>query len=217
MTTPFHVPAFSEILSGLIPERLARQLAFVLEIDRLKAVFRKTTLTDGSRRESSAEHSWQLALMALVLAEYASKHGSEEIDPLRVVTMLLVHDLVEIDAGDAFAFDAAANHGKEEREQAAAERVFGLLPEDQAETFRAAWEEFEARETAESRFANALDRLQPLLHNYATRGGTWTEFGITSEKIFWRMAPIKDGAPELHEVVEKVVEIALREGWIQKG
>lgn len=173
--------------------RLDRQLAFVREIDRLKGVLRRTTLHDRSRHENTAEHSWHLATMALVLGEYAPA-GT---DVLHAVRLCLVHDIVEIDAGDTFAFDAAANADKAEREQAAAARLFGLLPNDQGDALRAWWEEFEAGETPTARFANALDRLQPLLANLATDGGSWRALGVPRSKVQRRMQPIEAGCPEI--------------------
>src|SRR5258708_1053684 len=159
----------------LMTDRLAQQFAFIREIDRSKPVLRRTSLIDRSRRENSAEHSWHLATMALVLAEYAPAGA----DTMRVVEMLLVHDIVEIDAGDTFAFDVAANVGKAERETAAAERIFNLLPGDLAGALRARWDEFEADETPTARFANALDRLQGLvLNDAAGDGGTWRLHGV---------------------------------------
>ena len=142
-------------------DRFEQQLRFIVEIDRLKNVLRRTLLTDASRRENSAEHSWHIALMAPLLAE----HACEPVNVERVMRMLLVHDIVEIDAGDTFAYDANGNADKAERERRAADRLYGLLPDDQARELRAAWEEFEAAESAEARFAHALDRLQPLLQN----------------------------------------------------
>src|SRR5690606_13001631 len=142
-------------------DRLQAQLAFLLEIDRLKRILRRTSLVGGDRRENSAEHSWHLAVMAMILAE----HANEPVDALHVLKMLLVHDIVEIDAGDTFAYDVQANQDKEAREQAAAERIFGLLPADQRDEIRAMWEEFDARVTPEARFANAMDRLMPALQN----------------------------------------------------
>lgn len=183
-------------------DRLARQLRFIVEVDGLKRVLRQTLLTDGSRRENSAEHSWHLALMASLLAE----HSAVPVDLPRTVRMLLVHDVVEIDAGDTFCYDAAANLDREERERCAAERLFGLLPEEQASELRELWEEFEARETAEARFANALDRLQPLLHNYHTEGGTWRIHGITREQVVARMRPIEQAMPSVWPYVLAVVE-----------
>ena len=194
------------------PERrLERQFAFVREIDRLKGVLRRTTLHDGSRKENSAEHSWHLATMALVLAEYAPN----DADVLRAVQLCLVHDVVEIDAGDTFAYDAAANVDKAAREQAAATRVFGLLPLDQAIALRALWEEFEQNETPTARFANALDRLQPLLANLATGGGSWHAAGVTQSLVRKRMGPIEHGCPILWPWVCAAIERATREGILR--
>ena len=140
--------------------RLSRQIEFVLELDKLTRVLRRTTLLDGSRSENDAEHSWRLAVMAVLLAEYAN----ESLDTLRVIRMVLIHDAVEIDAGDTFVYDEKASEGRVEREKKAADRVFSILPQDQAGELRALWEEFEARKTPEARFAAALDRVQPILH-----------------------------------------------------
>jgi putative hydrolases of HD superfamily len=191
-------------------QRLDQQLQFVIEIDKLKQVLRQTAILGGERRENSAEHSWHLGVMALTLAEYAG----EAVDILRVVRMLLVHDLVEIDAGDTFCYDAQANLSKAAREQAAAARIFGLLPADQGRELHALWEEFEAGETAEAHFANALDRLQPLLHNYHNQGGTWRAHGITRDAVLRRMAPIQEGAPMLWPYVLTVVEASCVAGYI---
>ena len=190
--------------------RLARQLAFIAEIDRLKHVLRQTRLMDGSRRENDAEHSWHLAMMALVLAE----HAPPGTDMARVVAMLLVHDLVEIDAGDTFLFDAAAVLDQAEREARAADRIFALLPHDQAQDMRALWEEFEARATAEARFARALDRLQPQMHNHQTDGGTWRRAAVTPEAARARsVAVIADGAPRLARFAESLVADGERRGY----
>lgn len=191
-------------------QRLDQQLGFIIEIDKLKQVLRQTTIMGGERRENSAEHSWHLGVMALTLAEYAG--GA--IDILHVVRMLLVHDLVEIDAGDTFCYDAQANLSKAAREQAAAARIFGLLPAGQGEELYALWEEFEAGVTAEARFANALDRLQPLLHNYHNQGGTWRAHGITRDAVLRRMAPIQEGAPTLWAYVLTIVEASCAAGYI---
>ena len=190
--------------------RLSRQLSFVLEIDKLKTVLRSTLLTDSSRRENSAEHSWHLAIMASLLAEYATT----PVDVCRVMKMLLLHDLVEIDAGDAFAYDAAANAGRAEREQKCAERIFGLLPEEQGRELRGLWEEFEANATAESKYANALDRLQPLLHNTRTEGGTWRIHSVRRDQVYRRMDPIRTAMPELWPLIIQIIEDACRRGWI---
>ena len=192
------------------PARLEQQLAFVAEIDKLKQILRQTQLMDGSRRENSAEHSWHLALMALTLAEYADA----PIDIARVVRLVLIHDLVEIDAGDTFCYDAQANLSKAEREQAAAARIFGLLPEAQGRALHELWDEFEAGATADARFANALDRLEPLLQNFRNEGGTWRAHGITRAAVLRRMEPIKTGAPALWPYVLHVIEACCAAGYI---
>ena len=182
--------------------RLERQLAFLVEADRLKGVLRQTTLCDGSRAENSAEHSWHLALMVAVLAE----HAPAGTDAMHALRMVLVHDLVEIDAGDTFAYDASANVGKEERERRAAERIFGLLPDEQGAELRALWEEFEAQQTNEARFANAVDRLQPLLNNHHAGGGSWKVHGVSRAQVLRRMAPIERAMPGVWATVLDVVE-----------
>ena len=166
-------------------ERLERQIAFILEIDKLKSVLRRSYLLNEERHENSAEHSWHLSVMALVLAE----HANAEINQLRVLKMLLVHDIVEIDSGDTYVYDAAGNDTKAEREQEAARRIFGLLPGDQQLEITQLWQEFEARETPEAQFAAALDRLMPLLHNYHTEGRSWREHGIAKSRS-WRSTGI---------------------------
>lgn len=191
--------------------RLKRQFAFLVEVDRLKGVLRHTSLCDGSRRENSAEHSWHLALMAEVLAE----HSEVAIDVDRVLRMLLVHDLVEIDAGDAFAYDAAANVGREDRELLAAERIFGLLPAQQAAQLRALWDEFERQETADARFALALDRLQPLLNNHHSGGGSWLAHGVTRAAVLRRMQPIRVALPAIWPTVEAIVQQSCSLGHIR--
>jgi putative hydrolase of HD superfamily len=191
--------------------RLEDQLAFILELDKLKTVFRQTLLIDMSRRENSAEHSWHLATKAVLLEEYAA----EPVNLLKTIKMLLVHDIVEIDAGDTFAYDTAGYADKDDREQKAAERIFGLLPEEQGREFRNLWEEFEARQTPESKYANALDRLQPLLHNAQTQGGTWRIHKVTKDKVIKRMEPVRIGMPNIYSTVEKVIADACAAGWIK--
>jgi len=193
-------------------DRLAHQLRFVRELDKLKGVLRRTSLIDRSRRENSAEHSWHLAMMALAFAEYAPP-GT---DVSRAIELLLVHDVVEIDADDTFAFDVAGNLDKLERETAAAERIFGLLPEDVARGFRARWDEFEVNETKEARFANALDRFQALvLNDAAGDGGTWRAHGVSREAVRRRMAPIETGAPALWPVAVEAIERATAAGHVR--
>lgn len=192
--------------------RLDRQLGFLRELDRLKGVSRRISLIDRTRLENSAEHSWHLGTMAVTLAEYAPAGA----DIGKVVEMLLVHDVVEIDAGDTFAFDAAANVDKEERETRAAERLFGLLPDDDGRRLRALWDEFEEGETATARFANALDRFQALLMNDAPGdGGTWRIHGVTRSQVLARMAPIESGAPALWPVVLDVLDRGVRAGHVK--
>ncbi len=183
------------------PTRAERQLAFLVDADRLKGVLRQTLLCNGSRRENSAEHSWHLALMASVLAE----HAADRVDVARVVRMLLVHDLVEIDAGDTFAYDTAANTDRADRERRAAERIFGLLPAEQEDELRTLWEEFEAQSTPDARFAAALDRLQPLLNNHHSNGGSWRAHHVSRSQVLRRMEPIRGAIPSLWPTVEAIV------------
>lgn len=197
------------MIDGMDP-RLARQLAFIQELDRLKGVLRQTRVLDGARQENSAEHSWHLALCGLLLAE----HAPPGTDVLRVLKMVLVHDVVEIDAGDAFAYDDAVNVGKAERELLAAHRIFGLLPGEQADELRALWMEFEAGATPDARFAVALDRLQPLLLNFAGRGGSWRYHAVTVDRVLVRMAPIREGAPALWPVVVQLLDEAVARGYL---
>jgi len=192
-------------------ERLAAQLRFVLEIDKLKSVLRRTSILDRSRRENSAEHSWHLAIMAIVLAEYAP----ESLDLGRTLKMVLVHDLVEIDAGDTFCYDHAGRLDQHERERVGAERLFGMLPADLGRHLRELWDEFEARRTVEARFAAALDRLQPVLHNYVTEGGSWREHDVTRDEVVARNHPMADGAPELWEHARALIEDAVARGILR--
>lgn len=184
-------------------ERLARQMEFVAEADKLKRVLRRTPLTDRSRHENSAEHSWHLAITALALAEYA-----DSVDLRRVLELVAIHDLVEIDAGDTFAYDRDldVHRTKADRERAAADRIFGLLPADQGPRLLALWEEFEAAETRESQVANALDRLQALLQNATAGGGSWIEYRVTRAQVLERMAPIESSLPALWPWVTEVID-----------
>lgn len=194
------------------PGRLAEQLRFVHEVDRLKGVLRRTLITDGSRHENSAEHSWHLALMVLVLEE----HGPPRLDLLRVLRMVLLHDVVEIDAGDTFAYDEAGQEGQGERERLAAERLFGLLPADQASSLREAWEEFEERSTPEARFAHAVDRLQPLLLNLANEGHSWQKHGVRHHQVLKRMAPIAEASDSLDQEMRRLLDHAVAMGWLEE-
>ena len=193
-------------------ERLERQIAFVRELDKLKRVRRQTWLADASRKENSAEHSWHIAVMALVLAEYAPER---DLDVGRVVQMLLVHDIVEIDAGDTFCYDQAAVAEQADHETRAADRLFGLLPADLAGRLRDLWEEFEERRTPESLLANALDRLQPVLNNYASGGKSWQANGITRDQVRGRIRIAADGAPALWRYIEDLLEQAVKRGFLR--
>lgn len=193
-------------------KRLEKQIEFIKEIDKLKRIYRQTLLLDGSREENDAEHSWHLAVMAILLTEYAC---SREINILHVVKMVLVHDIVEIDAGDTFCYDEKGNEDKADREQKAADRIFNLLPSDQARETRKLWEEFEERSTPEARFAAALDRLQPLIHNYNTNGHTWRKHRVSSEKVLERNRPIEEGAPELWKYARHLIEDSIRKGLLE--
>ena len=191
---------------------LARHLDFLREIDRLKSVQRRTALVDRSRLENSAEHSWHAAVAALVLAGQAPAG----IDIAHVVRILLVHDLVEVDAGDTFAYDPAAQHDKAARERAAADRLFGLLPAGPGAHVRAWWEEFEAGHTREAMMANALDRFAGLLQNWGGGdGGTWRHHGVTREMVMARMEPIRTGLPALWDTVVAIVDEATAAGHLQ--
>jgi putative hydrolase of HD superfamily len=192
--------------------RLSRQIAFLVEADKLKGILRRTPLVDDSRQENSAEHSWHLLLVAIVLREYAEPG----LDLFRVFEMATVHDLVEIDAGDTFAYDTVGIETKAEREQAAADRIFGLLPADQRDRFRLLWEEFEAQETPESCFANAIDRLQPLLQNAHSGGGSWRKHDLNRAQVLQRMAPIETSMPGVWSAVVDVVDSFCAAGVIRE-
>jgi putative hydrolase of HD superfamily len=192
--------------------RLLKQIDFIVEIDKLKHIFRQNVLIGTSRNENDAEHSWHLAVMAILLSEYAAA----KLDVLRVVKMVLIHDLVEIDAGDTFCYDEKANEDKAEREQKAAERLFNILPEDQAKEIWELWREFEELKTPEARFAACLDRLEPLLLNYHTNGHTWKKPGVTSEKVLQRAEVLKENAPLLWEYAEEVIEDSIQKGYLQR-
>jgi putative hydrolase of HD superfamily len=187
-------------------DRLEQQLRFVLEIDRLKSVYRRTYLIDGTRHENSAEHSWHLALLAMTLVE----HANQPLDVAKVIKMVLIHDIVEIDAGDTYIYDAQGN--KAERERQAADRIFSLLPSDQAAQFRELWDEFEKAATPEARFANALDRFIPQLHNYHTQGRSWKEHGITPDRVLTRNVEISYGSETLWEWTQTLIQQAADEG-----
>lgn len=191
--------------------RLEQQIAFIVEIDKVKNVFRQTPLTDGKRKENDAEHSWHIALMALLLKEYAD----EEVDVLKVMTMVLIHDLVEIDAGDTYAYDEKGAETKKERERAAAERIFGMLPADQGTYLRALWDEFEEYKTPDAKYAHLLDNFQPMLLNHASGGISWREHGVRKEQIYKRNEHIEETSKTIWEKMQKVIAENIEKGNIR--
>ncbi len=195
-------------------DRLTRQLAFLVEANKLTDIFRQTHLISSRRSENDAEHSWHLCLLVITLAEHAN---APDLDVLRVLKMLIIHDLVEIDAGDTFAYDEAGMADQHERESRAADRIFGLLPPDQTVEFRALWDEFEARETAEARFAAACDRFQPMLLNLKTAGAAWRRHGITHDRIEARNRHIAEGSQPMWERMSALLAEAVAEGVIAPG
>ena len=180
--------------------RLEQQIAFIIEIDKVKNIFRQTLLADKNRKENDAEHSWHIALMATLLKEYV-----EEVDVLKVMTMVLVHDLVEIDAGDTYAYDATGAATKREREVKAAERIFGILPNDQGVYFRELWDEFEEYQTSEAKYAHLLDNLQPLLLNDASEGISWEEHGVEKSQIYKRNEKIEETSLVIWEKMQEII------------
>jgi len=193
-------------------ERLHKQIAFIVQIDRLKQIFRQNIITGSCRNENDAEHSWHLAVMAVMLLEYVEE---PEIDVLKVIKMVLIHDLVEIEAGDTFCYDEEANRDKDMREKRAAEKLFGLLPADQACEIWQLWREFEEMASPEACFAACLDRLQPLLLNINTDGHTWKKPGVTSEKVLNRNKILEKHAPMLWEYAKKVIAESIEKGLLQ--
>lgn len=196
----------------MIPESFLQQIRFIREIDQVKYIQRKTKLFNSDRRENDAEHSWHLAMMALVLAE----HSNVPVDLLKVVKMVLIHDIVEIDAGDTFMYDTQKNHSNTDEERLAANRIFGLLPPQQAKELIAIWEEFEAGETAEAKFARSMDRLEPLLQNTSNNGGTWAEFGVSYEKVHYKKSVIREGSEIIWEFAEALIDESVEKGILKK-
>jgi putative hydrolase of HD superfamily len=192
--------------------RLEQQLTFSRELDKLKGVLRQSMLMDASRRENSAEHSWHLAALAVLLIE----HVEGPIDLTRVLKMLLVHDVVEIDAGDTFAYDTVNVVTQNEREQRAAERLFGILPVDQGHELRELWQEFEHKQSPESKYANALDRLQPIMQNFYSGGQSWKKHGITRAQVLDRMRAVETGLPKAWPTVLKLIDAACAEGYVKE-
>lgn len=193
-------------------ENLLQQVAFIKEIDKLKYIQRKTKLFNSDRHENDAEHSWHLAMMTIVLAE----HSDKPIDVLKVVKMVLIHDIVEIDAGDVFIYDTVKNHTNTDEELIAAQRIFGLLPKEQAEEFIAIWQEFEDGKTDEAKFAKTMDRFEPLLQNTSNNGGTWTEFGVPYQKVYDKKLAIKDGSSTIWNYAENLINESVEKGILKK-
>lgn len=191
-------------------DRLGRQLEFILELDRLKSIFRRSYLLDESRHENSAEHSWHIATFMVILQEYAN----EPVDIGHVMKIALVHDIVEIDADDTFCYDDAGLLTKADRELRAADRIFSLLPDDQRDEIRGLWEEYEAMSTPESRYANALDRVMPILHNFCTEGRSWRAHGVTKSQALKRNAHAADGCKPLWEFVVRLIDVAVERGYL---
>ncbi|GHE43522.1 phosphohydrolase [Streptosporangium violaceochromogenes] len=194
-------------------DRLRAQLTFAVEIDKLRRVVRRNTLLDGSRRENDAEHSWYVGMLAMILAE----HAPPGTDLDRVIAMLLVHDIVEIDAGDTFIYDDGAVEAQLGIEREAADRIFGLLPGDQAERLRALWDEFEERKTPEAKFAKALDRIAPIMANHHNEGGTWSLFKVTAEQVLEKVKIIEEGSPTLGSYAVEIIELSVSRGHLARA
>ncbi len=192
-------------------DKLRKQIEFAVTVDKMKEVLRRNLVVSGERRENDAEHSWHLALMAMLLEEYSA----EKVNIERVLKIALVHDLVEVYAGDTFAYDEKGYEDKEERERAAADKLFGSLESEQSAEFRALWDEFEAAETPESKYANAIDRIQPLILNYLTNGHTWKLGNVHAPQIYKRMDIIRTAAPELWQIVEGVIADSIEKGILK--
>lgn len=192
---------------------LHQRMQFIMELDKLKSILRQTQLVAVDRLENDAEHSWNLAIMALVMTEYANA----DVDLLRVVKMLLIHDIVEIDAGDSPLYDAAAKEDQEERELVAANRLFGLLPSETGDEFMALWQEFEAHQSSDAQFARSMDRLSPLLYNFFTKGVRWSKFEVSNKDVLQRLVVIKDGSVALWDLGQSIIEQAVENGFLKRS
>lgn len=197
----------------MTPDQLLQQINFIKEIDKIKYIQRKTKLFHSDRPENDAEHSWHLAMMTIVLAE----HSDVPVDVLKVLKMVLIHDIVEVDAGDTFIYDTQKSHSNTENELMAAKRIFGLLPDEQANELIAIWQEFEAGETPEARFAKAMDRIEPLLQNTSNNGGTWREFDVDYSKVFEKKKVIAQGSATLWEFAENLLNESVEKGILKKS
>ncbi|RZT96329.1 putative hydrolase of HD superfamily [Ancylomarina subtilis] len=193
-------------------DNLLKQVEFIKEIDKIKYIQRKTKLFNSDRHENDAEHSWHLAMMTIVLSE----HANEQIDVLKVLKMVLIHDIVEIDAGDTFIYDSVKNHSNTDEELKAAKRIFGMLPTEQAQEFIAIWEEFEEGKTVEAKFAKAMDRFEPLLQNTSNNGGTWSEFNVKYESVYNKKKLIKEGSKSIWGFAEELINESVENGILKK-
>lgn len=193
-------------------ERLKKQVAFILEMDKEKNIFRQTHLSGHGRNENDAEHAWHMAVMAYLLQEYAN----EPVDITKVMLMCLTHDVVEIDAGDTYAYDEEGLKTQKSRENAAKERIYSLLPEDQKTALQGLFDEFEENRTAEARFAHAMDNLQPLLLNNSNNGGDWREHQVTADQVYGRQAKTKEGSQRLFELTDRIIQENIRKGNIRR-
>lgn len=191
-------------------ERIVKQLDFIAEIDKMKSIFRQTYIADASRPENDSEHSWHLALMAMLLSEYSG----EQVDLLRVIQMVLIHDMVEIDAGDTYAYDPEANKTKREREVKAADRIFNILPEEQAKWMRSLWDEYEASETSDAKFALSLDILHPIIMNDLGEGKAWVDHNVTEAQVRERIERMRPGSEKLYLLASAIVDKNLEKGTI---
>ncbi len=198
----------------MISEKLKNQMQFLVEADKMKTVLRRTLVADGSKREDDAEHSWHIALMAMTLFEYAEDKENINID--RVVRMALVHDLVEVYAGDTFCYDEKGYEDKAEREKLAADRLFSLLPKEQGQEYRSLWEEFDKKETPDALYASAVDCLQPLINNHLTNGHTWKDPTVNEAKVRRRMEPIKKAMPRVYELVDLIIKTNVENGNLRR-
>lgn len=194
-------------------EDLLKQIEFIKEIDKLKYIQRKTRLFGSDRNENDAEHSWHLAMMAIILAQ----HANVPVDILKVLKMVLIHDIVEIDAGDTFIYDTAKDHTNTDEERLAAQRIFGILPQAQCDELIAIWEEFEAGETDEAKFAKSMDRLEPLLQNVSNDGGTWKEFGVDYDRVYEKKRVIRNGSASIWNYAEQLIQDSVEKGILKKS
>lgn len=196
----------------MINERLKKDMEFIVELDKMKSIIRQTSIIGQDKREDDAQHSWHISVMAMILSEYSN----ENINVCKVIKMLLIHDLVELFAGDTFCYDKIGNEDKEDRELAAADKIYGMLDEDKGKELRALWDEFEERKTPEALFAASMDRLQPILSNYHNNGGTWKKYDVSQSQIYERVAPIKESSNDLWQFVDNLLQDAYSRGLINR-